>query len=908
MATAKTNIVGPIEMPDGSKPGSGVISFQLNKWDVELGQAVIAGAAESYALDVDGNFSASLWPPESGVNGRLYNVSLHYVIAGLNGPVSKTENLGPISFSGPGPLEIMSLLGQDIEEPTAPSVLALALSAQAAATAAAGSAQVNADQVAAIAAQFGDVAGAITAAEAAQDKSEQWAENPEDVEVDPGQYSAKHHAAKSLISENSANAASDAASTYMAGAEAARDAAIAAGAWDYTPNDAAALAAITGMVAGETALVRDTMHVWEYDGSAWVDTGLSPLDEKADKNITYAGGIAPFCTTTLASYTITVTPVDGALPPLSNGTRVSMLWPVSSDGTNNLYVTYNGVTKQVRQPNGANIALPSGMAISGMPATLRYVSAGVGYWISESDQLALRNLRDSVIRVSATSADGLLYDLSVPTAITGTPMFWMETGVESTGTVTFSVNGVGSFGVRYANNGNVGAGVIKPSQPNLFAWRGAPANTFVLVGTPYSAFSDLADQVAAIDVRVTDVEMSAAQLAAQDLKNLKASLLDANHGTITYDAGVRTVTPKDVVVINSGMSILAGATSGEDFTDVVDDMKAATEDGTVSVLDTAPVGHFVKILSEALAPLGNYNFIREDLAVNGSDFVDFAGQINGSAHATAAICVIGGVPNDADTASYNCGETLPGSRVGLVNAINAARAKGAMPLVYTAPCAHPTRADRSSVENIPNGNTPSYPYAFYKVKADYVFDAGAQTISNSQFSNPIYGGAALAVGETITITNGNVTATDAGNHVITAISVDRNTITVDGTLTLTGTENVLIAHTYMDEETYLIPPPSARVVSKDWLGTGVNFSLDVNYQVTSNMVLETCRDMGAFCLDVNRYTNEYVAANGGDPVWDWFYGVIENNLKHPRRIAQEVSYREANREFVNKFLLKAVWA
>lgn len=140
MATAKTNIVGPIEMPDGSKPGSGVITFQINKWDVELDQAVIAGGPISYALDVDGNFSAMLWPPESGENGRLYNVSLHYTVAGLNGSVKKSDNLGPISFSGAGPLDIMALLGQDIEEPTAPSVLALALSAQAAASLSADSA------------------------------------------------------------------------------------------------------------------------------------------------------------------------------------------------------------------------------------------------------------------------------------------------------------------------------------------------------------------------------------------------------------------------------------------------------------------------------------------------------------------------------------------------------------------------------------------------------------------------------------------------------------------------------------------------------------------------------------------------------------------------------------------------
>ena len=63
-------------------------------------------------------------------------------------------------------------------------------------------------------------------------------------------------------------------------AEAARDATVSAGTWDYRPIDATALAAITGMTAGQTALVLTTMHVWQYSGSAWVDTGQSPLADR----------------------------------------------------------------------------------------------------------------------------------------------------------------------------------------------------------------------------------------------------------------------------------------------------------------------------------------------------------------------------------------------------------------------------------------------------------------------------------------------------------------------------------------------------------------------------------------------------------------------------------------------------
>jgi hypothetical protein len=69
-------------------------------------------------------------------------------------------------------------------------------------------------------------------------------------------------------------------------AELARDTVIDQIATDYKVNDGTdttgALAALTGMVAEETALVRDTLHIWEYDGAEWNDTGLSPLAFKVD--------------------------------------------------------------------------------------------------------------------------------------------------------------------------------------------------------------------------------------------------------------------------------------------------------------------------------------------------------------------------------------------------------------------------------------------------------------------------------------------------------------------------------------------------------------------------------------------------------------------------------------------------
>ena len=58
-------------------------------------------------------------------------------------------------------------------------------------------AQAYAEEAERIAGLFGDVERAIEGTEAARDKAEQWAENPEDDPVDPGAFSAKHWAAKS---------------------------------------------------------------------------------------------------------------------------------------------------------------------------------------------------------------------------------------------------------------------------------------------------------------------------------------------------------------------------------------------------------------------------------------------------------------------------------------------------------------------------------------------------------------------------------------------------------------------------------------------------------------------------------------------------------------------------------------
>ncbi|MCL4068789.1 hypothetical protein M3484_19685 [Pseudomonas sp. GX19020] len=175
------------------------------------------------------------------------------------------EPLGSISLTGPGPVALADLLAIPAPVPAVPDALAQALGAAASAQAAAESTvPVLEDRLAA------EAASVAAAGSAAQ------------TQVAAGLAAAEASAqiAPAVAAAGSAQAA---AAASAAQAQAALDAAIAAGTWNYTPVDNAALAAITGMTAGQTAYVRQTMHVWSDNGSAWVDTGESPLAGKAEK-------------------------------------------------------------------------------------------------------------------------------------------------------------------------------------------------------------------------------------------------------------------------------------------------------------------------------------------------------------------------------------------------------------------------------------------------------------------------------------------------------------------------------------------------------------------------------------------------------------------------------------------------
>lgn len=250
MTITTRRVTGPIVLPDGSVPANGRVIVALSGWDREDGQGVMAGPV-TITLDEDGVFDADLWCTDTGENGRVYTGLIRW----FTGAEWRSQNIQFDVPSGTGDLAFAPIwVVGDLPQSTQADALAQCLAA---------AAQTALDRVA-----TGDDREVV----------EQIADRIDLGEMDAAVAATAADRVQTTLDRTAAQTARAGAETARDQAQTARDAAIAAGSWNYTPADAAALAAITGMTAGQTALVVSTMHLWRYSGSAWVDMGISPLD------------------------------------------------------------------------------------------------------------------------------------------------------------------------------------------------------------------------------------------------------------------------------------------------------------------------------------------------------------------------------------------------------------------------------------------------------------------------------------------------------------------------------------------------------------------------------------------------------------------------------------------------------
>ena len=119
---------------------------------------------------------------------------------------------------------------------------------------------------------------------ASEQKAEQWAENAEDLPVEQGQFSAKHHAIKAGASAASAAGSASAASTSATNASGSADsAASSAGSASQSATDAAASAGVATTKAGESASSASTAEQHSLaaqqaaDAVAAIGAGWTPV-------------------------------------------------------------------------------------------------------------------------------------------------------------------------------------------------------------------------------------------------------------------------------------------------------------------------------------------------------------------------------------------------------------------------------------------------------------------------------------------------------------------------------------------------------------------------------------------------------------------------------------------------------
>lgn len=224
-----------------------------------------------------------------------------------------------------------------------------------------------------------------------------------------------------------ADAARIAAEVAEQGAKDARDAAIASPIWNYRPQNNTQLMAITGMVAGNRAIVIDTMHQWTYSGSAWVDNGPTLLAIPDYVMLTAAGG-------TGAAYTATA-------PAAADTNRGVFIFTPPTDQTaiNPTLVVNGGPARQIRGIGEGASNTPIGRLKAGVPVVL--IPRSTNQWQIVSDWDGINSANVAVLTSLGGAAGAWTATCSAPLVGTGSILKFSPPMDHAGGPLTISLNG-----------------------------------------------------------------------------------------------------------------------------------------------------------------------------------------------------------------------------------------------------------------------------------------------------------------------------------------------------------------------------------------------------------------------------------------------------------------------------------
>ena len=562
--------------------------------------------------------------------------------------------------------------------------------------------------------------------------------------------------------------------------------------------------------------------------------------------------------------------------------RAFVFTPSASNTTRAPTLSLNGWTaRTIKQAGGTALAV--GDLVSGNPCFLMYNAASSDFRLLTYPGDRARILSAYVkgtVTSDATSPNAI--SLTIPGLLGDGTQITFEPVVANTGVTTLVItdlygNSVTRNLLKGANTALTG-GELQAAKPVTVQYRSSPVNNFKLLlsGDPTTDILNLKSSVTTLQGAITDPYTKLSKKLIGDGTQANT----APFGKISFSNGVRTVTKKRIIITTPGSSIGRGAGS--------------TGGGVVGA-PFSPSALFIEAMKSHLAGYGEFEFIDDNQSIGGQAIHQFAAQLQNSPYFTSSdpedwpdiVLIVGGMNDATPTGNFNRGRTYPLQRAVLEDLIDQCTAKGAVVIVCTTPHHN---VESATVKNITLGDlNVLWPVRTFNVPTGFTFDSANKTINSTAFAYDTgnaatsWGGQILRPGHIL-----RVGGVNAGDYTISAISEDRQTITVAENIPVSGLINTTIQHINLDSiiEEVLDPPPSKSFVEANWSGSGVKVVGDVRFGLYNSMVRAVARGKSAFVLEA-----EIPSFRLGVEVHGWSALFNFPNYNHPNDLGYTVSYK-----------------
>ncbi|WP_224316476.1 hypothetical protein [Klebsiella oxytoca] len=563
--------------------------------------------------------------------------------------------------------------------------------------------------------------------------------------------------------------------------------------------------------------------------------------------------------------------------------RAFVFTPSASNTTRTPTLSLNGWTaRTIKQAGGTALAV--GDLVSGNPCFLMYNAASSDFRLLTYPGDRARILSAYVKgTVTSDAASPNAISLTIPGLLGDGTQITFEPVVANTGATTLVItdlygNSVTRNLLKGANTALTG-GELQAAKPVTVQYRSSPVNNFKLLlsGDPTTDILNLKSSVTTLQGAITDPYTKLSKKLIGDGTQANTSPF----GKISFSNGVRTVTKKRIIITTPGSSIGRGAGS--------------TGGGVVGA-PFSPSALFIEAMKSHLAGYGEFEFIDDNQSIGGQAIHQFAAQLQNSPYFTSSdpedwpdiVLIVGGMNDATPTGNFNRGRTYPLQRAVLEDLIDQCTAKGAVVIVCTTPHHN---VESATVKNIRLGDlNVLWPVRTFNVPTNYSFDSANKTINSTAFAYDTgnaassWGGQILRVGHILRVNGGDNT----GDYTITAISEDRQTITVAENIPASGSIYTTIQHINLDSiiEEVLDPPPSKSFVEANWSGSGVKVVGDARFGLYNSMVRTVARGRSAFVLEA-----EIPSFRLGVEVHGWSALFNFPNYNHPNDLGYTVSYK-----------------